>query len=235
MNAQGIRKLGSHSLGRRLRSLRRVVAPVRRRADVKPYRASRPTRPSSSPTRVPQSLGRSSGAPTLIWQTLEHAEKIECLDVHRLVAPLLYDANAKNREIAAWWLRRRMLGVFGPGEVYQQTLTRSRATRARRGARTQPPRRRVPRGPASNRSPPPSSKTPTPGSARRRPPRSGASTTTAPAPSAKPSPTPTPACASRPFKPPVASTPSSTPSIRPSSSGTRARSCDARRSCSSTK
>ena len=27
-----------------------------------------------------------------------------------------------SREIAAWWLRRRMVGVFGPGEVYSQTV-----------------------------------------------------------------------------------------------------------------
>jgi hypothetical protein len=63
-----------------------------------------------------------SGAPTLIWETLEHGESIECLDCISVVAPLLYDANAKNREIAAWWLRRRIFGVFGPGEVYQQTI-----------------------------------------------------------------------------------------------------------------
>jgi hypothetical protein len=63
-----------------------------------------------------------SGAPTLIWETLEHGESIECLDCISVVAPLLYDANNKNREIAAWWLRRRMFGVFGPGEVYQQTI-----------------------------------------------------------------------------------------------------------------
>ena len=63
-----------------------------------------------------------SGAPTLVWETLEHGEKIECLDCIPLVAPLLYDANAKNREIAAWWLRRRIFGVFGQGEVYQQTI-----------------------------------------------------------------------------------------------------------------
>ncbi len=64
-----------------------------------------------------------SGAPTLIWETLEHGEKIECLDCIAVVAPLLYDSrSAKTREIAAWWLRRRPLGVFGPGEVYQQTL-----------------------------------------------------------------------------------------------------------------
>ncbi len=63
-----------------------------------------------------------SGAPTLVWETLEHGESIECLDCIPLVAQLLYDANAKNREIAAWWLRRRIFGVFGPGEVYQQTV-----------------------------------------------------------------------------------------------------------------
>jgi HEAT repeat protein len=62
------------------------------------------------------------GAPTLIWATLEHGEKIECLDCIAYVAPLLYDPNPKNREIAAWWLRRRAIGVFGPGEIYQQTL-----------------------------------------------------------------------------------------------------------------
>jgi HEAT repeat protein len=63
-----------------------------------------------------------SGAPTLIWETLEHGEKVECLDCISVVAPLLYDSNAKNREIAAWWLRRRVFGVFGSGEVYEQTL-----------------------------------------------------------------------------------------------------------------
>jgi HEAT repeat protein len=63
-----------------------------------------------------------SGAPTLIWQTLEHGERVECLDCIAFVSPLLYDANPKNREIAAWWLRRRIFGVFGAGEVYEQTL-----------------------------------------------------------------------------------------------------------------
>jgi len=63
-----------------------------------------------------------SGAPTAIWQALEHAEVVECMQCITYVAPLIYDANARNREIAAWWLRRRIFGVFGPGEVYQQTL-----------------------------------------------------------------------------------------------------------------
>jgi hypothetical protein len=65
----------------------------------------------------------SSGPPTAIWQTLEHGESVNCLNCIGAVAPLLFDSNAKNREISAWWLRRRMLGVFGPGQVYEQTLT----------------------------------------------------------------------------------------------------------------
>jgi len=63
-----------------------------------------------------------SGAPTLVWEALEHGEKVECLDCISAVAPLLYDSNAKTREIAAWWLRRRILGVFGSGQVYEQTV-----------------------------------------------------------------------------------------------------------------
>lgn len=63
------------------------------------------------------------GAPTLIWETLEHGERVECLDCIASVAPLIYDSrSAKTREIAAWWLRRRPFGVFGSGEVYEQTL-----------------------------------------------------------------------------------------------------------------
>ncbi len=74
-----------------------------------------------------------NGAPTEIWEALEHGERIECLDCIPAVAPLLYDQSSTTREIAAWWLRRRIFGVFGPGEVYQQTLntlaTDSDATR----------------------------------------------------------------------------------------------------------
>ncbi len=75
----------------------------------------------STPDRI-KSVA-SSGAPTAIWETLEHGEKVECLDCIQVVEPLLYDANAKTREIAAWWLRRRIFGVFGPGEAYERTLT----------------------------------------------------------------------------------------------------------------
>jgi HEAT repeat protein len=63
-----------------------------------------------------------TGAPSLVWEVLEHGERVECLDCIASVAPLLYDSNSRTREIAAWWLRRRMFGVFGNGEVYQQTL-----------------------------------------------------------------------------------------------------------------
>jgi HEAT repeat protein len=63
-----------------------------------------------------------SGAPMQIWEALEHGERVESLAAISVVAPLMYNENAQTREIAAWWLRRRMLGVFGPGQVYQQTL-----------------------------------------------------------------------------------------------------------------
>jgi HEAT repeat protein len=57
-----------------------------------------------------------------IWETLEHGERVECIDCIPAVSGLLYDSNPRTREIAAWWLRRRIFGVFGEGQVYQQTL-----------------------------------------------------------------------------------------------------------------
>jgi HEAT repeat protein len=87
------------------------------------------------------SQGNLNFAPTRVWAVLEHGEKIECLSCIPLVAGLLYDSHDKTREIAAWWLRRRIFGVFGPGEVYSQVIatladstqpetTRSRAANA---------------------------------------------------------------------------------------------------------
>ncbi len=64
-----------------------------------------------------------SGSMMAIWETLEHGERVECLDCIPSVEPLLYDPNPRTREIAAWWLRRRLFGVFGPDEVYSRTLT----------------------------------------------------------------------------------------------------------------
>ncbi len=61
-------------------------------------------------------------APTRIWRTLEHAERVECLDCIPYVSKLLYQGDARTREIGAWWLRRRVFGVFGPGEVYSQVV-----------------------------------------------------------------------------------------------------------------
>ncbi|HVY31697.1 MAG TPA: HEAT repeat domain-containing protein [Polyangiaceae bacterium] len=67
-------------------------------------------------------LGAPNLAPTHIWKVLEHGEKLECLGCIPVVSKLLYDSHAKTREISAWWLRRRIFGVFGPGQVYEQTL-----------------------------------------------------------------------------------------------------------------
>ncbi|HEX4341458.1 MAG TPA: HEAT repeat domain-containing protein [Polyangiaceae bacterium] len=76
----------------------------------------------STPDRI-VSITQGSTAPTEIWRVLEHGEKVECLDCIPDVAKLLYDGNAKTREISAWWLRRRIFGVFGAGEVYSQVLS----------------------------------------------------------------------------------------------------------------
>ena len=46
-----------------------------------------------------------SGSMMAIWETLEHAERVECLSCIPAVEPLLYDANPRTREIAAWWSR----------------------------------------------------------------------------------------------------------------------------------
>jgi hypothetical protein len=61
-------------------------------------------------------------APTEIWRALEHGEKVECLGCIPAVSRLLYSNNAKTREISAWWLRRRIFGVFGAGQIYSQLL-----------------------------------------------------------------------------------------------------------------
>lgn len=74
----------------------------------------------SSPDRIKSAVA--GGSMSLIWETLEHGERVECLDCIPAVEPLLYDANPRTREIAAWWLRRRLFGVFGPGEVYEKTI-----------------------------------------------------------------------------------------------------------------
>jgi HEAT repeat protein len=88
----------------------------------------------TSPARIQSVVAQASdpshvGAPSAIWQALEHGEKIECLDCIPAVENLLYSDNNKNREIAAWWLRRRIFGVFGKGQVYERA-TQSLATHA---------------------------------------------------------------------------------------------------------
>ncbi|MES1177802.1 MAG: HEAT repeat domain-containing protein [Myxococcales bacterium] len=63
-----------------------------------------------------------SAAPTAIWTMLEHGERVECMACIPYVSKMLYASNPKTREISAWWLRRRIFGVFGKGEVYEQTV-----------------------------------------------------------------------------------------------------------------
>jgi len=81
---------------------------------------------SVSTTTAIRSMFDKNGNPTVastrIWQVLEHGEKLECLSCIPLVAGLLYDAQPKTREIAAWWLRRRIFGVFDDGKVYSQVI-----------------------------------------------------------------------------------------------------------------
>jgi len=66
--------------------------------------------------------GKPNYASSRIWQVLEHGEKVECLSCIPLVTGLLYDTHPKTREIAAWWLRRRIFGVFGEGQAYTQVI-----------------------------------------------------------------------------------------------------------------
>ncbi|HET9957177.1 MAG TPA: HEAT repeat domain-containing protein [Polyangiaceae bacterium] len=80
-------------------------------------------------------LSAENVAPTRIWKLLEHGEKVECLSCIPVVSKLLFDANDKTREISAWWLRRRVFGVFGPGEVYSrvvESLSNSEQSEVRR-------------------------------------------------------------------------------------------------------
>lgn len=66
--------------------------------------------------------GEASFAPTQFWTMLEHGERVECLDCVPYVSNMLFASNPKSREISAWWLRRRIFGVFGKGEVYEKTI-----------------------------------------------------------------------------------------------------------------
>jgi HEAT repeat protein len=48
------------------------------------------------------------GSPIAVWETLEHGEMLECMECVSYVEPLLYNKDARVREISAWWLRRRI-------------------------------------------------------------------------------------------------------------------------------
>ena len=120
MNAQSIRKLGTTLLSAFALTALATTASAQ---TVRPYGAV-PADQAEAITTPDHLLSvLKNGAPTAIWQALEHAEVVECLACIAPVSAFLYDENAKNREIAAWWLRRRSFGVFGPGEVYSQTVS----------------------------------------------------------------------------------------------------------------
>jgi HEAT repeat protein len=76
----------------------------------------------SSAESIKKAVSSPNIAPTQIWQVLEHGEKVECLSCIPYVAKILYHEDTRAREIGAWWLRRRIFGVFGPGEVYSQVV-----------------------------------------------------------------------------------------------------------------
>jgi HEAT repeat protein len=94
---------------------------TRGRAEVYKQLAPESLENVSAPEQITK-LGAPNLAPTHIWKVLEHGEKLECLACVPVVSKLLYNSHPKTREIAAWWLRRRIFGVFGPGQVYEQTL-----------------------------------------------------------------------------------------------------------------
>lgn len=75
----------------------------------------------STPDHI-KAVGSGQMGASAIWETLEHGEFVECLDCIPVVEGLLYDNNRETREIAAWWLRKRIFGVFGSGEVYERTV-----------------------------------------------------------------------------------------------------------------
>ncbi len=77
-----------------------------------------------------------SAAPTAIWTMLEHGERVECMDCIPYVSKMLYASNPKTREISAWWLRRRIFGVFGKGEAYEQTIDTIKNPKATELSRT---------------------------------------------------------------------------------------------------
>lgn len=63
-----------------------------------------------------------TGEPSRVWAVLEHGEFVDCLNCISAVEPLLYDSQPSNREISAWWLRKRVFGVYGDGEVYSHVV-----------------------------------------------------------------------------------------------------------------
>lgn len=73
------------------------------------------------------------GSPIAVWETLEHGEQLECLDCIAYVKPLLFDKDARVREISAWWLRRRLFG-YAEVALEMRKVVEADADPARRAA-----------------------------------------------------------------------------------------------------
>lgn len=73
------------------------------------------------------------GSPIAVWETLEHGEQLECLDCIAYVKPLLFDKDARVREISAWWLRRRLFG-YAEVALEMRKVVESDADPTRRAA-----------------------------------------------------------------------------------------------------
>lgn len=78
------------------------------------------------------------GSPSSLTAMLEYGERVECLEcIPLLEAKLLGSDNAKVREMAAWWLRKRAFGYGRAARAMRQTVVadadpvrRSRAAEA---------------------------------------------------------------------------------------------------------
>ena len=124
------RKAAGYKVGARLLGALTVMASVGMAGfaygEVRPYQGIPADQAESitTPEHILALVDPANGAPapSALWQALEHAESVECLSCIPYVSLQLYSPNAKSREIAAWWLRRRIFGVFGVGEIYSQTV-----------------------------------------------------------------------------------------------------------------
>jgi HEAT repeat protein len=107
-----------------------LLAPFAVRADDVPfaivYDKSRgelsPDTEAPAPERMANAIR--SASPTALTAMLEYGERVECFEcIPLLEAKLLGSDNAKVREMAAWWLRRRPFGYGRAAVAMRRVLT----------------------------------------------------------------------------------------------------------------